>query len=145
MRQHPGSGRHQLRRVGGHCAAPRDLVGVQAAGALGRRIGSHLVERPAEVDGGRPCGGEHLGRGIEVIPAGGGECEPVGGGDSDRRCAAHGERADRLGDLGRCLAAQLDRLVRQATLVDHDHCILFEAHDALWLELGHRFEPAASL
>ena len=65
--QDPGRRRHELRRVGAHRDAARDLVLVDPPRALGRRVGPHLVERPAEVDGRRARGGERLVGGVDVL------------------------------------------------------------------------------
>jgi hypothetical protein len=63
------AGREQLRRVGGHPAAPLDLLRVQRACVLRGGIGTHLLERPGEVDRRRAGGGERLGGGVDVLPA----------------------------------------------------------------------------
>ena len=60
-----------------------------------------------------------------------GERVPHRGGDPDRRRAAHGQRADRLGHLGGRAALQLDDLGRQAALVEQDDTVVLEADDLL--------------
>jgi len=89
---------------------------VQLAGArqrVGRRQG--LVERPGEVDRGRPRAAQELGARGAVV----GEREAVGGGYADRGRAPHGQRPDAIGDLGRSGAAQPALLARQRALVEH--------------------------
>ena len=52
-------------------------------------------------------------------------------GNPDRGSAAHGERPDRVGDVGRRLAAQLDFLVRKPALVEQDDRTGFQTNDLL--------------
>ena len=68
---------------------------------------------------------------VEILSARRSEREPVRSRDTDRRGAADSERADRVGDLGRRRAPQLDLLFGQAPLVEHDHGVRLEANDAL--------------
>ena len=44
--------------------------------------------------------------------------------------------ADRLRDLGRGVAPQLDLLAGEAALVEDDDGVVLEADDPVWLELG---------
>ena len=67
-----------------HPAAAVDLLAVERAGALRRRVVAHLRERPREVHRGRPRRGEHALRLGEILAAQRGEREPVRGGDADR-------------------------------------------------------------
>ncbi len=61
--------------------------------------------------------------------------EPVGGGHSDRGRAADREGANRGRNLRGRLASQLDLLVRQAALIEHDHRVELQANDALRLQV----------
>ena len=54
VRERTRAGVEERRRVRRHRAAALDLVAVELSRGLVRRLGVHLVERPAEVDGGRP-------------------------------------------------------------------------------------------
>ena len=137
VRQHARTGRDELDRMLPHPPAALDLVCVDPLGALARRVVAHRVERPAEVDRRRPRRREHLGRGVEVVPALGGERHAVGGRSADRRRAAHGEHADRLRELGGRRAAKVDLLVGQPTLVEDDDGVVLEPDDPVRFELGH--------
>jgi len=66
-----------------------------------------------------------------------GERVPVGGRDADRRRAAHRQRPDRLGDLGRRAALELDFLGGQPPLVEDDDPIGLQPHDPLGLQPRH--------
>ena len=55
---------------------------------------------------------------------------PVRRCDADRRRSTDRQRADRVGDLGRGAAAQLDLLVRQPALVEHHDRVVLEPDDA---------------
>ena len=57
---------------------------------------------------------------VQVLPGLGRQREPVRGRDADRRRAANRHLADRLGDLRRGAALELDLLGRQPTLVEED-------------------------
>ena len=114
-----------------HASASGDLLVVQRPCALRRRIVAERVERPAEIHGRRPRRGEHVVRRVEILSAGRSEREPVRRRDADRRCAANREGADGVGDVSRRRAPQLDLVVGQAPLVEHDHGVRLEANDAL--------------
>ncbi len=103
-----------------HLAAPLDLVAVNRAGVVRRRVGTHLVERPAEVHGRRPRGAEHGVGCRQILAERGRERDPVGGGDPDRRSAAHDHRPDRAGHLGRVPAGDVDLLAGKPALVEED-------------------------
>ena len=124
-------GRNELERVLPHPAAALDLVLVERRARSGVGSSRSLVERPAQVDRRRARRDEDVVRRVEVLPALGCEREPVRRGDADRGSAADGERADRLGDLGRRRAPQLDLLVGQPPLVEDDHRVRLEPDDAL--------------
>ena len=104
--------------MGTHAPAAIDLRSVQGAGPLRRGIVAQLLERPDQVDGRRPRLGEDAVGGGEVLPALGRKRIAVRGRDPDRRSTAHRERPDRVRDLGRRLAAELDFLVRKPALVE---------------------------
>ena len=73
----------------------------------------------------------------EVLAPRGGERETVCGGDSDRRRAAYRERPDRLGDLRRGRAAEVDLSIGQAPLVEDDDGVVLEPDDRVRLQLAH--------
>ena len=114
------------------------LVVVNPLGPLPRRVGSHLVESPAEIDRSRSRGRQRLVGGVDVVAAGGGERQAVRGGDADRGGAPHRKRPDRVGELGRVAAAELDHLVGEPPLVEHDDRVVLEPDDALRLEIARR-------
>ena len=119
---------------------------MDATRVLRRRVVAHLVECPAEIDGGRArCTQELIGL-DRVLTSGGRQRDPVRGGDADRGCAAHDHRPDRLGDLGGRAALDVDLLERKPPLVEEDDAILLEAKDPLRLEHSRRpaREPAAT-
>src|SRR5439155_27364701 len=114
-----------------HAPAALDLLDMDLPGALGRITvpAAQLVERPGEVDRGRARGSESRRGGFEVLPAPCGQRVPVGGGDSNRRSAPHRKRSDRLRDLGRGAARQLDYLVGQPPLVENNYRVVLESDD----------------
>ena len=120
-----------------HPATALDLLLVQRARTLRRRIVTQLVERPAQVDRGRPRRREHVVGGVEVLPAHRRERQPVRGRHADRGRTADRESANRVRHLRGRRAAQLDLLVRQAPLVEHDHRVPLETNDAIGRQLGH--------
>ena len=136
VRQRARPGGEELGRVRGHPPAAVDLLGVERPRPLGRRVVAHLRERPGQVDRGRARGAEHaLGLG-EVLAAERREREPVRRGDADRGRAAHDHRPDRLRDLGRGAAGDLDDLAGELPLVEEDdrRAGLVEPRDLLRLE-----------
>ena len=104
---------------------------MQSASPLGCRFVTHLLERPDEVHRRRPGFGQDAVGGVEILAALGRERVAVRGGDADGRRPAHGERPDRLGDLGRRLAAELELLVRKPALVEQDDRAGLQTNDAL--------------
>ena len=66
------------------------------------------------------------------------ERQAVRGGNADRRRAAHGQRPDRLCELRRIGAAELDHLVGQAPLVEDDDRVVLEPDDPVRLEVPKR-------
>jgi hypothetical protein len=120
----------QVGRVLAHLPAALHLLFVDLPGSRARIDGAaNLAERPGEVHrrgAGRKEDGDGL---VEILPTRGGEGVPVGGGDADRRSAAHGHQPDRLGDLGGRAARELDRLAGKAALVEEDDTVLLEAQD----------------
>jgi hypothetical protein len=123
----------ELGGVGGHPPAALDLLRVERARPLGRRLLPHPGERPREIDRRRPRAREDtLGLG-EIVPAQGSEHEPVCGRDSDRRRATHGHAADRVGHVRRGRAAHVDDLVRQPALIEEDdrRAVLLQPNDLL--------------
>ena len=143
VRQRARARAEQPGGVGGHAPAALDLVGVDRARVLGRRIAAHLVERPAEIDRRRPRLAQHpIGLG-QVLPTRGRERIAVGGGDPDRRRAAHHHRPDRVGHLGRRAALDVDLLERQEALVEEDDAVVLEAQDPLRLEHARSLRPSS--
>ena len=125
----------QLGRVRGHGATALDFLLVERAGVRRRRIVSHLLERPDEVDGGRTRSGERCSRFVEVLPTCRGERERVRRGNADRRSAANRQLANRDDDLCHRAALQLDLFVRQAALVEEDdlRAVLLVPNDVFWV------------
>ena len=138
VREDARSLREQLHRVRAHRTAALDLVGVDPLGPLARRVVAHRLERPAEVDRRRAGRGERRERGVEVVAPLGGERHAVRGRDPDGRSAANGEHADRLGELGHRPAAEVDLMLREQALVEHDDGVVLETDDPVRLEVpGH--------
>ena len=104
-----------------------DLGGppIGGLGALGRRQGrqhaAHLVQRPAQIDGGRA-------RLVQLVPdlverrvrriVAHLDGDAIGGGDADQRRAAHPHVADRRGDAGDAVDRLDAEIMRQPALVD---------------------------
>jgi hypothetical protein len=105
---------------------------VQSASPFGGRFITDLIECPDEVDRCRPGFGQDSVGSVEVLAARGRERVPVRSGDADGRRPTHGERPNRLGDLGRRLAAELELLVRKPALVEQDDRAGLQTNDALW-------------
>ena len=106
---------HGKRRIG--------PLGLRQAGNLA----PHDVERPAQIDRRRPRrqqpvvrgGKARIGR-ITVERNG----QPIGAADADQRRAAHGQRADRLGNLVLAGEVAEGETVRQHRLVEHGDAAL---------------------
>ena len=113
-------GRKSVGGVRRHPPAALDLLRVDRARPLGRRVVAHPGERPGEVDGGRPRAREDALGLVEVVSAQRREREPVRGRDPDRGRAAHDHRPDRVGHLRRRRAANVDDLLRQPALVEEN-------------------------
>jgi hypothetical protein len=112
-------------RVLAHAPAALDLDPVDVARPLGEiavRL-SHLRHRPREIDRRGPRGDQHLRGFVEVLPVRGGERVAVRRGDADRRRAADDHRADRVRDLLRRAALDLDLLVGESPLVEEDDAV----------------------
>jgi len=71
---------------------------------------------------------------FEIVLARNSERVAVRRRDPDRRCSADRHRANRVGNLGRRTADELDVVVRQPALVEQDNAILLEADDPLRLQ-----------
>ena len=80
--------------------------------------GPHLGDRPGQVHGRRTRGEKRRRGRVEILPVLGGQRVAVGGGDPDRRRAAHCQRANRLRDLCGRPALEVRDLVRQPALVE---------------------------
>jgi hypothetical protein len=115
-----------------HALAPINFRYVQSASPLGGGVVTHLIERPDEVHGCRPGFCKNSVGSVEVLAARGCERIPVRSGHADGRRPAHGERPDRLGDLGRRLAAELELLVRKPALVEQDDRAGLQTNDSFW-------------
>ena len=118
-----------------HPAAPLDLVAMEAPCVL-RKItvrAPHLGERPGEVhrSGSRLL--QYTSRLVQILAPRRRERVPVRSRDPDRGSAAHRERPDRLSDLRRRSAFELDLLVRQPSLIEEDDSAHLEADDPLRL------------
>ena len=157
VREDPGAGGQQRCAVPAHRHAAGDLVVVDAEreGREGvpERVGGlrardrlvAAIERPAEVDRGRPRGGE-LGAGGQELAAQRLERRRRGSsrrlrhahrrGDPDRRRAADRELADGRAELGNGDAAAVGSLARQARLVEHDDGAGLEPDDVGGREHG---------
>ncbi|MNC12837.1 hypothetical protein D3C75_605630 [compost metagenome] len=87
---------------------------------------AHAVQRPEQVDRGRPRGRQHgevLLQRSPPVAAGGqprarAEHHAVGGADADRRGAAHHHQTDRLGHPGGAVVAAPGFLERQHALIE---------------------------
>ena len=134
MRERARAGREQPRCVGGHRTAALDLVAVNRTRVFRRRVVAHLVERPAQIHGGRARLAQHpLGRG-EILAVRRRECVAVCGGDPDRGCAANDHRPDRVGYLDGGAALDVDLFERKPALVEEDDVVVLEPEDPLRLE-----------
>jgi hypothetical protein len=125
-----------------HLTAAFDLVDVDRSRVIGARVRPHPVERPRQVDGGRPGAAEDVVGLVEIVAAGGCERDAVRRRDADRRGAAHDHRADRFRDLGRRRAPDLDFRVRKPTLVEQDDRVGFQAQNAFGLDQVPSFQVA---
>ena len=149
VRQRPGPGLEERRGVRAHAPAALDLVPVDLASAVGERFrllgrGPHLGQRPGEIDRRRSRRCQDAHRVVEVLPTLGRERVRVRGRDADRRCATDRQRPDRVRDLARRRADQLDLLVGQPPLVEQHDLPGFEPHDPLWLQHGSNPTPVLS-
>ena len=117
--------------MGTHAHAPINFRNVQVAGTPSRGVVPHLLERPDEIDRRRARFGQDTVCGVEVLPALGSQDIAVRSGDPDRRSPAHGERPDRLRDLGRRRAPEVDGLVRKPALIQQDDSAGFQTDDPL--------------
>ena len=113
--QDPGALRNQRRAVLAHRAVRGQVLledglrlGFEVLGLL------HPLQRPEQIDRGRTA----FRQDVEAFRGAFAQDHPKGGSTSDRRRAAHDHVADRLGDLGRGLAVQVDELVRKQALVE---------------------------
>jgi hypothetical protein len=109
---------------------------------------AHLVERPAQVDGGRTLRRQQLDGGVERLVRGvraQGQAHAVGGGGTDQRSSAHLHGLDGAGSVFERLERDDLQLVRQPGLVDDlDGPAVFRQPDrAIGLALDvHVFNPA---
>jgi hypothetical protein len=134
VRERARAGCDQVGGVRGHRPAPRDLVPMDRARVLGRRVAAHLVERPREIDGGRPRGAQYAVGLVDVLSVRGRMRDPVRGCDADRRRAADHHRADRVGELDRRATGHLDLLVRQPALIEQHDTVVLEPQDPFGIE-----------
>ena len=116
-----------------HRTAALDLLLVQPARMLGRRIVAHLRERPGKVHRRRPRRSQQRSRSIDVVATCRRKREPVRRGHADRRRAANRELTNRDDELVDGRALELDLLVRQAALVEEDdlRAVLLVPNDVL--------------
>jgi len=117
----------------GHAPAAVYLLAVKRAGTLGEIAFMllHRRERPGEVHGRRPRGGERRGGRSAILALGGREGVAVRRRDADRGSPAHGERADCLGDLAGAAADEIDLLLRQPPLIEENDAVVLQARDSL--------------
>src|SRR5436190_8370982 len=117
-----------------HLAAALDLLGVQLTSPERSILGgTHLPQRPLEIDRGRPRRGEHRRRLVEVLPTRRRERVAVRGRHSDRGRTADCQGANCLGHLARRAAGELDLLVGKLPLIEQDDRVLLEPNDPLGL------------
>jgi hypothetical protein len=135
MRQRARPLTEELGCVLGHSTTTPDFLFVESACVRWRRIVTHLLERPHEVDCGRTGSNEPRGGFIEVIPACGRERECIGRGDADRGRTANRQLANRVHDIRHRAALELDLFVRQPALVEEDdlRAILLVPNDVFWV------------
>ena len=120
VRERARAGREQLRGVRGHAPAAVDLFAVERARPLG--VGSSRSCASAQTRFtavGREAASTRSAA-TRSSPRSAASASPYAGGDADRGRAANDHRADRVGDLGRRRAFELDLLVRQPPLVEQD-------------------------
>ena len=127
-----GGSRDQLGAVGADGAVGRDVGVGELGGALvggggtgrPRQVadgGAHLVERPAQVDGGGALPGQMGDGAVEALVGGvraQRQAHAIGGRDADQRRAAHLHGEDGPGGVIERLERDDDELVRQPRLVD---------------------------
>jgi hypothetical protein len=146
VREDPRPDRDQLRAVGAQAPVRRDVLledglrlADQPGAELGRRqrgvalrVPPHPVERPEQVHGGRPGLREPGDRGLEVGEEGvpvtrrarqACERDAERGRDTDRRGAAHRQRANRVRHLGPDAAVEVHLLPGETPLVQEDQPI----------------------
>ena len=151
MRENARVRRHQVSTVVAERLVGGEVFGedrLRLRGQTGARLGhgtpaqaigdaAHALERPEEVDGGRPRGGEPLDRGLEVgeqrLAGRGralarGERHAEGGGDADGGRAANHERANRLGHVLPARVFALQLAAGQQRLVEEDEPLAGPAH-----------------
>ena len=135
VRQRSGARPEQVGGVRRHPPAAIDLLAVECPRTLRRRVVAQLRERPSEVDRGGPRREEGPLREVDVLTPKRCEREAVAGGDTDRGRAPNRHDADRLRDLVRRRARELDLLVGKPALVEEDdpRAVLLQPHDVLGL------------
>jgi hypothetical protein len=120
MRQRSRASSEELGCVLGHGTTAPDFLFVKSACMRRRRVVTHLLKRPHEVDRGRTGSNEPRGGFIEVLPTCCRQRERVSRGDANRGRAANRQLANRVDDVRHGAALELDLFVRQPALVEED-------------------------
>jgi hypothetical protein len=124
-----------------HGNAPVDLGTVQLACPAGESGGirsSLLHERDGvrEVHRRGARGEQDFGSVVEVVSPRGRQRVAHGRGNADRGGPAYREHANRVGDLARVVAVQLDDLAGKPALVEDDDAVVLESQDLLGSQIG---------
>ena len=120
MRQRARARAEELGCVLGHGTTTPDFLFMKSPCMRRRRVVTHLLHRPHEVDRGRTRSDELRGGFIEVLPTCCRQRERVRSGDANRGRAANRQLANRLHDVRHRAALELDLFVRQPALVEED-------------------------
>jgi hypothetical protein len=110
----------ELGCVLGHGTTTPDFLFMESPCMRRRRVVTHLLQRPHEVDRGRTGSDELRGGFIEVIPTCCSQRKRIGRGNANRGRAANRQLANRLHNVRHGPALELDLFVRQPALVEED-------------------------
>jgi hypothetical protein len=120
MRQRARALTEELGCVLGHGTTTPDFLFMESPCMRRRRVVTHLLQRPHEVDRGRTGSDELRGGFIEVLPTCCSQRKRIGRGDANRGRAANRQLANRLHNVRHGTALELDLFVRQPALVEED-------------------------